>query len=393
MDLRSSMPDQPKRPSPTPARRIALEREISLQVPRFDTFVTEHSANISTTGMFIVSENPLAPGTIFALEFSVADDWKMIRGKAQVVWVRHQREAPDRPPGMGVRFIELDAQSRRLIRWIVEKQQVEGGRTFELDQLRSVVDETLDEVLPEDAAATEAVTAAPQEPVARQRPPSPQRPFAGVARARDERKVLPRVLAGLVLLAVLGGGLAWLIARPGDGGGTSETSPAAEPAGAGGGSEQPAALGGAASPTASETPSQTESRGAGGETTEPVAAASRSIEADPGLDGVTETVAGWAAAWSAQEPDRYLTFYSRDFEPPPGLTRAQWVEQRRQRLTSPSFIAVSVAGIEAERVGRARARTVFTQTYRSDRVHDTVTKTLDLIWEDGAWKIERETSG
>jgi uncharacterized protein (TIGR02266 family) len=128
------------------SRRIALEREISIRVPRFDSFVTEYSANISTTGMFIVSENPQPPGTSFSFEFSVADDWKLIRGRGQVVWTRYRDEGGERRAGMGVRFIELDAQSRRLIRWIVEKHIREGGKPFELDELKTVVDEAIENV-------------------------------------------------------------------------------------------------------------------------------------------------------------------------------------------------------------------------------------------------------
>ena len=59
-----------------------VEMLVEYSVPRFDTFVTEYSTNISTTGMFIVSDKPQAPGSTFTFEFSVADDWKLIRGKA-----------------------------------------------------------------------------------------------------------------------------------------------------------------------------------------------------------------------------------------------------------------------------------------------------------------------
>ena len=141
------MPSTINRQASIDSRRIALEREVTIRVPRFDTFVTEYSTNISTTGMFIVSEKPHSPGTTFTFEFSVADDWKLIRGKAQVVWTRYRDEDKERPAGMGVRFVELDAQSRRLIRWIVEKNIREGGKPFELDELRNMIDEALEDVV------------------------------------------------------------------------------------------------------------------------------------------------------------------------------------------------------------------------------------------------------
>jgi len=49
-------------------------------------------------------------------------------------------------------------------------------------------------------------------------------------------------------------------------------------------------------------------------------------------DAVLAQVNGWAKAWAAQNVDSYLGYYSRDFEPPKGMTHKAWAEERRSRI-------------------------------------------------------------
>lgn len=110
-------------------------------------------------------------------------------------------------------------------------------------------------------------------------------------------------------------------------------------------------------------------------------------------DSLPETIAHWAQAWSAQDPDLYLSFYADDFVPRGGLSRADWEQQRRQRLTAPEFIEVTISELTLDRVEGDRAVVRFAQSYRSDGFSDDVTKTLDLVRQpDGAWRISRERS-
>ena len=44
--------------------------------------------------------------------------------------------------------------------------------------------------------------------------------------------------------------------------------------------------------------------------------------------------------------------------------------------------------LDAERV-----RVVFDQSYETESYSDQVVKTLELIWEDGSWKILSERAG
>ena len=188
------------------SRRIDLEREISIRVPAFDSFITEYSSNVSTTGMFIKSEKPLPPDTQLGFEFKVADDWKLIRGKATVVWSRYRDEGPERPAGMGVLFTEIDPQSRRLIHWIIEKHVREGGVPFDLGELRESYNEELVEMAEteQDIGMPPPVTRVMEKPkLFVEPPPKPKR------REPARFRLVPLIGAGVLVSAVLFG-LFWV---------------------------------------------------------------------------------------------------------------------------------------------------------------------------------------
>ncbi|MDX1503833.1 MAG: PilZ domain-containing protein [Thermoanaerobaculia bacterium] len=355
------MKQPPNRQASIDSRRIALEREVKLSFPAFDTFVTEYSANISTTGMFVVSADPHGPGSELNFEFSVADDWKLIRGRGQVVWARTQDEGPGRPPGMGIRYLELDPQSRRLIRWIVEKHIREGGKPFELEALRSAVEEALEEsaaAKPTQVRRPPRSAPFPEHVVAtRTARPGPSRP-----RAR---------IAGWVGAAVVGIAIVLLVWLSEVGPRLTGTAPSGQGAPAGGpGSGQ-------ATAAATESP----------------ATPATGDEATPGrptLSEVSRTVRSWATAWSSQEVDAYLAHYSDRFQPPDGMSRGEWRAQRGDRLTRPRFIQVVVSRLETTLDGEGRAVARFFQAYRSDTYSDEVLKVLELVWEGDTWKIAAE---
>ena len=113
------------------ARRVPIQRDVDLRFPNFEGLVTGVSANLSTTGMFIRSHDPPAAGAEFTFALRI-EEWSPIQGRAKVVWARPVSEGPERPAGMGVRFLDVDAQSRRMIRWLVDKHVEGGGKPFDL---------------------------------------------------------------------------------------------------------------------------------------------------------------------------------------------------------------------------------------------------------------------
>jgi hypothetical protein len=86
--------------------RVTINKEFE----SFDAFIQEYVTNISRTGVFIKSKNPLPVGTEVNLRFTVImEDIETVDGIGEVVRV------DDNPSGMGVVFREIGAYSKALI--------------------------------------------------------------------------------------------------------------------------------------------------------------------------------------------------------------------------------------------------------------------------------------
>src|SRR5271156_6346380 len=95
--------------------RVTINKEFE----SFDAFIQEYVTNISRTGVFIKSQQPLPVGTKVNLRFTVImDDIETIEGIGEVVRV------DENPPGMGVVFREIGAYSKILI----ERLLTQGGQ-------------------------------------------------------------------------------------------------------------------------------------------------------------------------------------------------------------------------------------------------------------------------
>ena len=64
----------------------------------------------------------LLAGSELRFEVRLKDAAPLIRGRGVVAWTRWQDQGPRRPAGMGVRFVELDAESRELIYKVVDER-------------------------------------------------------------------------------------------------------------------------------------------------------------------------------------------------------------------------------------------------------------------------------
>ena len=125
---------QQSQPPGLDSRRVPLEREVVLEFEHFSSFISEYSANISLGGMFVKTDKPHLPDTVFRFEIRLADDAPLISGLAKVLWRREADEGAERPRGMGVRFLQLEEQGRGLIEQIVQEHVTRGGRPFELEE-------------------------------------------------------------------------------------------------------------------------------------------------------------------------------------------------------------------------------------------------------------------
>ncbi|MGZ5819478.1 MAG: TolC family outer membrane protein [Burkholderiaceae bacterium] len=130
-------------------------------------------------------------------------------------------------------------------------------------------------------------------------------------------------------------------------------------------------------------------------TVTPPAAPSTSLSSkdNPGTTNeqvvVIDTVNAWVRSWCAKDIDTYLAFYSSDFTPQDNLSHQMWAEQRHQRIMRAGSIDIKLDAPHVTVDGNM-ATVTFRQNYRSDHVKDVSSKTLELVKQDGNWKIRQE---
>ena len=116
----------------------------------------------------------------------------------------------------------------------------------------------------------------------------------------------------------------------------------------------------------------------------------------PPLPGKAETEAvlaavnGWAKAWSAQDADAYLSHYAPGFQVPGGEPRAAWETMRRDRITKPKSIEVTVGSPKVSFDANGQAVVSFRQGFKSDTLNTSGAKTLVLTKNNDRWLIFQE---
>lgn len=113
----------------------------------------------------------------------------------------------------------------------------------------------------------------------------------------------------------------------------------------------------------------------------------------PAVDSrIVQAVHDWAQAWSSQDYDAYIGYYTNDFSGDEGQSREQWLAERKVRVTQKASIDVQVMSPEVRRIDDDSARVTFIQTYESRTYSDKVRKWLLMERTDQGWRIARETS-
>lgn len=110
-------------------KRAALSLKVRFKSATLDEFVEQYSYDISRGGIFIKSKKPMNVGTLLKFEFQLKDESPLIHGVGRVVWKREAAEG-EASPGMGIKFIKMDPDSRALVQQIVEERGNQPG-TFE----------------------------------------------------------------------------------------------------------------------------------------------------------------------------------------------------------------------------------------------------------------------
>jgi tetratricopeptide (TPR) repeat protein len=107
---------------------------------------------------------------------------------------------------------------------------------------------------------------------------------------------------------------------------------------------------------------------------------------------ILKTVTAWAAAWSAQNTDQYLSFYAEDFKTPGGATRAAWEAARTEHISKPKHIHVDIRNMTTRFIDSDHATAKFLQSYRASHLKTSSYKTLLLVKSGDKWRIQEERS-
>jgi uncharacterized protein (TIGR02266 family) len=115
------------------SQRVPVDSQVVLKFDHFGGFFIDYAANLSLKGIFIQTDDPKPPGSIFIFEIWLGDERRLVHGIGEVVWVRRAAEGINRPAGMGIRYLKLDEESRQVIHRVVEEQLEKGGEVFDFD--------------------------------------------------------------------------------------------------------------------------------------------------------------------------------------------------------------------------------------------------------------------
>ena len=105
---------------------------------------------------------------------------------------------------------------------------------------------------------------------------------------------------------------------------------------------------------------------------------------------ILKTINAWAAAWSAKNVNKYLSFYAADFKIPDGESRAAWEATRRERIGKPKSIHVGISGATVNFNDSNHATVKFRQSYRASHMKTSGNKTLLMVKSGETWLIQEE---
>lgn len=100
--------------------RVPARIPIRIRVGNIDQFTEQHTENLSTGGLFLPTTDPRPRGTILELEFHFAENYPSFKIVGEVVRSQTRPSPVKGPPGMAVKFTEIDDTGRRFIERAIE---------------------------------------------------------------------------------------------------------------------------------------------------------------------------------------------------------------------------------------------------------------------------------
>ena len=98
-----------------------VPKVLSLTYKVRQAFVQAYTANVSASGFFIKTENPLIPGDQFLLKLQLPGAPDPLQIKCEVIWDRKKEQSqPGQPPGMGVKFCEISKKNYEFLKEYIQ---------------------------------------------------------------------------------------------------------------------------------------------------------------------------------------------------------------------------------------------------------------------------------
>lgn len=119
----------------------------------------------------------------------------------------------------------------------------------------------------------------------------------------------------------------------------------------------------------------------------------KAVISDNDSNEILKVINAWARAWTEKDVAAYLAFYTSDFHTPRGTSRSSWEKNRRERISKPKSIHVEIIHPKISFTDARHARVSFRQSYHSDTIKSTTTKTIEMIKMEGSWLIKQEQVG
>lgn len=97
-------------------------------------FKVDYSTDLSEGGVLIQTQEPLPVGTKLDIKFRLPGGIKLIETKGEVVWSHKKiggETILDLVPGMGVKFLNLDEESKKYIEVFIKNER--EAKVFEED--------------------------------------------------------------------------------------------------------------------------------------------------------------------------------------------------------------------------------------------------------------------
>lgn len=118
-----------------------------------------------------------------------------------------------------------------------------------------------------------------------------------------------------------------------------------------------------------------------------------SAKSGDGEAAVAAAVNAWASAWSDKNVSGYLKAYAPEFTPPKGESRKKWEQERKERISKPKSISVTLSDMQVSMVDSTHAKATFRQNYRATSLDSSTWKTLMMVKSGATWMIHEERIG